>query len=173
MITFYTFVQRFLALLWKPFHILAKIFLWLNLIVVRAGDLLIRPPYWAILQVKRRKLGQPAWQLHDFQIGIGPPCEHCGEHVPPEKHKKTCAFLHPVAPTIQVQSDMSDIRPDIRVCQSEEDQARILILQNYALALMKNGIDVGQKGTINLKTIIEYVDKDLTKFAKAFGIQIG
>lgn len=56
----------------------------------RLGDALLRGPYWVVVQAKRRRLGKPLWQEHDWKIGIGSPCVSCGANVPPG-HRTGCA----------------------------------------------------------------------------------
>ncbi len=86
-------LQRFFALLWLPFEIGA----WLGKLLATGsralGDNLMRPIYWGLVQAKRRRYGEPLWQKLDWKIGFGPPCEHCGRNVPPDRHTVDCAFV--------------------------------------------------------------------------------
>ena len=83
-------LQWLLALAWSPFSLIANALRWLGRQVQRLGDVLIQPLYWGVLRAKRKRLGEPLWQEHDWRIGIGPPCAACGEHVPPERHREGC-----------------------------------------------------------------------------------
>ena len=76
-------LQLLALLFWLPFRAVPRVSLWVGLLASRAGNLLVRPIYWAVVQAKRRTQGAPLWQDHDWKIGIGPPCEHCAENVPP------------------------------------------------------------------------------------------
>lgn len=95
--------QWALALAWQPFRLVARALALCSNSVHRLGDALFRPPYWAVVQAKRRRLGLPLWQDHDWRIGIGPACESCGAFSPPGRHRVDCAFLRP--------SPIVDLRP--------------------------------------------------------------
>lgn len=97
MISLLLLAQWALALVWWPFQALSRALRALSNGVGRLGDALVRVPYWAVIQAKRRRLGEPLWQQHDFMIGMGPPCESCGEHVPPGRHRSDCTFLRPMS----------------------------------------------------------------------------
>ncbi len=89
----YEIVQVLALILWLPALAVTEIARLVSRAARTVGDALFRPIYWGVVQAKRRRLGLPLWQPHDFQIGIGPPCEHCGENVPPGRHRKDCAFV--------------------------------------------------------------------------------
>ena len=83
--------------LWGPFILATKAAYWTLRFFQWAGDALVRPLYYWVVQAKRRSLGDALWQEHDYQLGIFPPCDHCGVQVPPGRHKESCEFLQPKA----------------------------------------------------------------------------
>ena len=137
----------------------------MHLVSERAGDILVRPIYWSIVQAKRRRLRQAIWQPHDWKIGIGPPCEYCGENVPPEKHTNDCAF---VGGTCCAELLKQQLAQNV---EARTDN-RILALQTYALRLQSDGVQINHNGAIDLERILCAVDEDIHRVSKLFGMDI-
>ena len=96
MIYLYVLAQWAVLLLWLPLRAVV----WVGLVLARAasasGDALVRPIYWGVVQSRRRRFGEQLWQEGDARIGIWPPCQTCGENVPPGRHAGDCEALKPV-----------------------------------------------------------------------------
>lgn len=89
----YELLQIAALLAWLPFRAICHGTYWIARASEWLGNHCGRALYYGIVQAKRRALGWPLWQEHDWQIGIARPCEHCGVSVPPGRHRADCRFF--------------------------------------------------------------------------------
>ena len=77
----------------QPVRYGSRLLYFVGFLLGRIDLLILHGPYWAVVRARRRLKGAPIWQPHDIQIGIGPPCDHCGlKNSPPEHHRLDCDF---------------------------------------------------------------------------------
>ena len=148
----YRFLQLLAFLLWSPFRLVG----WLGYLLHRgaagAGNLLVRPLYWDVVQAKRRVSGQPLWQQRDMLIGIWPPCHNCGRNVPPDSHKKDCPFLKP--------HDLPNSLPS-NLQAADGADLRHAALSMYVRAMAHDGVAVGEGDEILLGNILSALVADV------------
>lgn len=155
----YETLQTILAVLWTPFKLVSRIGLLVSLGGRWLGDNLIRHLYWSVVQAKRKKIGQPLWQQHDFRIGIGPPCEHCGVNVPPGRHAADCTFLLPQSGSLSI-VDFEEL---------SKMSARESVIQSYFYALQKDGVkrdDIADAIVVDIRKLSERFPVELKRIAR-------
>ena len=163
-------VLQILALLpWLPFLAVAWIALRVSLLTSRAGDLLARPIYWAIVQAKRRATGAPPWQDRDWKIGVGPPCERCGVSVPPGRHRDDCRFVLPPPPPGEAALGDSVREPPTPTAE----KSRMLAAADYVRALRDSRVVFSTPdGTVHLGAVLEALATDLRELADREGVAV-
>lgn len=157
MTTFYVLLQFLLYILWLPFQITMRLGALLHVWAQRAGDFLVRPLYWNVVQAKRRGNGSPLWQQHDWQIGIGPPCEHCKKNVPPERHENGCKFVLPREKTLSPEEIAYLAGNPVTVSIEEQ---RLTTLRIYVMQMKEDGIAIDDN-PVSVKCILSTVVKDM------------